>query len=371
LSAGALFAVLLLGQSPAHAHIRMEGVLKSRTPDGLLPGLDDAQKMSPCDGARSAGPVYTFQPGTTITLSVEESIPHPSYYRIAFDNDGEDGFKEPKSIKPIVASRPCPYDKDDQCGQSDFCNVYDPNGPRVLWDNLDPHASGGGNYSWNVTLPDIECENCTIQVIQVMEDTVHGAYCPQGSCAAASASLEDIYHRCINIKLKRGATNSPGVSTSMGNKNGIDCSKQAGSTPDAGVGGDAGVVDAGATRDAGAMMPSGTAGGGGVTGAGAAGGAVAGGGTGTGLPGGANSGTGGVGGGAAGGTVPASMVDAGASPVVAGATGGTAAGPGFAPVAAEDDDGCSVVFAGRKSSGASLAIALLGLALVVRRRRRA
>lgn len=259
LAALAVSASSLLA-APAHAHISMVGALKSRGGD---------QKSSPCDGKRGDGPVYTFAPGTTITLSVNEGIPHPSYFRIAFDNDKDDNFVEPKSIKPIEASRKCPFDANDQCGESDFCNVTSTTGgATVLWDNLDPHPSGGGKtWAWNVKLPDVECENCTLQVLQIMEDTVHGAYCPQGSCAAAGDSLEDIYHRCIDIKLVKGATNGAGATTDAVNNKGMQCvAKEA---PPATGGSDAGVApatdagtapakDAGAgtVKDAGSTKPT-------------------------------------------------------------------------------------------------------------------
>jgi hypothetical protein len=211
--------LLALGQgvtSSAHAHITMVGDILARNNDIL----SDTQKMMPCDGPRANGKTYTFQPGATIKLQVNEGIPHPSYYRIAFDNDGEDAFTDPASIDPIDPNRAAQGKKciegnaDDKCGKSDFCSFVSSTGPTVLLDNLAPHIQTSGSpYTWYVKLPNVECENCTLQVIQVMQDTAHGAYCPQGSCANAKASLEDVYHRCINIKLKAGATNSPGVST--------------------------------------------------------------------------------------------------------------------------------------------------------------
>jgi MYXO-CTERM domain-containing protein len=250
LAALAVSASALLA-APAHAHIDMVGALKSRGGD---------QKSFPCDGKRGDGPVYTFAPGTTIVLSANESIPHPSYFRIAFDDDKDDNFIEPKSIKPIEASRKCPFDADDQCGESDFCNVTsDTGGATVLWDNLDPHPSGGGKtWTWSVKLPDVECDNCTIQVLQIMEDTVHGAYCPQGSCAASGDSLDDIYHRCIDIKLVKGATNGAGATTEPVKNTGMQCSAK--EAPPTMTGSDAGVTsaaDAGSSADAGAAKDAG------------------------------------------------------------------------------------------------------------------
>jgi MYXO-CTERM domain-containing protein len=211
----------------------MKGALQSRGGD---------QKMSPCDGKRGDGMVYTFAPGATITLAVNEDIPHPSYFRVSFDDDGED-FVEPLSIDPIDKTRACPFDPDDQCGKADYCTQAGvAKGARVLWDNLDPHlAADAKGGSWNVKLPDVECDNCTIQVLQIMEDTVHGAYCPQGTCAASANSLEDIYHRCVDIKLVKGAPSGPGATTDAIKNMGVDCAT-AGGEAAAGAGGASGAA---------------------------------------------------------------------------------------------------------------------------------
>jgi hypothetical protein len=194
---------------------------------------------------RGAGPVYTFAPGTTITIAVDEFVPHPSYYRIAFSKDGDSKsvFVEPKSIKPIEASRPCPIDANDKCGASDFCNVKMADGSGVLWDNLNPHTSAEAkSLTFTVTLPNIECDNCTVQVIQVMEDNAfHGDYCPSDSCTNSSA--EDIYHVCIHLKLVKGATNGAGATTAPEQNMGMKCTS---TTPAAGGTGGASAGTSGA-----------------------------------------------------------------------------------------------------------------------------
>jgi MYXO-CTERM domain-containing protein len=236
-------ASALSSGSTAYAHINMVGALQSRGGD---------EKAVPCDGQRADGPTYTFEPGATITLGVNEAVKHPSYFRIAFDDSGEDAFVEPASIDPIDPNRAGQGKKclggQDKCGKSDFCNVVSTTGASVLWDNLDPHlADKGGMWTWTVKLPQMECDNCTIQVIQVMEDTVHGAYCPLGSCAQSCSSIvpglstcsdgsaQDLYHRCINVKLKKGAgTSGPGNTSAPVVNKGIDCLANM-SSPDAGV----------------------------------------------------------------------------------------------------------------------------------------
>jgi len=103
--------------------------------------------------------VAVFEPGETIVVSWTETVDHTSHYRIAFDDDGNDDFVPPA-------------DRDDLN-----------NSPAVLLDGIDDGR--GGVYEQEVTLPDIECERCTLQLVQMM----YGA----GN-----------YFQCADIALRRG-----------------------------------------------------------------------------------------------------------------------------------------------------------------------
>ena len=140
-------------------------------------GLDEPtaryedQKDPPCGSIADArtGNVTVFEPGATVTVSWRETIDHPSHYRISFDEDGADDFVDPPEMYAMYAA------------------------PSVLLDGI-PDDPGGG-FSVEVTLPDVECENCTLQVIQVMYDkppyTIPG---------------DDIYYQCADIALRRSAS---------------------------------------------------------------------------------------------------------------------------------------------------------------------
>src|SRR5262249_20346181 len=99
-------------------------------------------------------------------------------------------------------------------GASDFYNT-----PNVLpmMDNLYPHLAGNVmTYSFQLTLPNVECDNCTLQVIQVMEDNLaHGDYDP-----TPGVGIADIYHQCIDLVLKRGANTSGDGGTGTGGTGG-------------------------------------------------------------------------------------------------------------------------------------------------------
>ncbi len=177
-------------------HISLErgGTHKSRYGDSTI-------KETPCgkkDGARGEN-VYRYRPGQTITIKLVEYISHPGYFRIAFDADGDDAFVDPASIKPVDPNRRCPSSATDRCGESDF---YNSDAVLPGMDNLNPHLrdlTSAPTRSWEVTLPDVECDNCTLQILQVMEDDdFHGPYDP-----TPGVGVPDLYFQCIDLVLTR------------------------------------------------------------------------------------------------------------------------------------------------------------------------
>jgi hypothetical protein len=231
----------------AFAHISLEqgGTHLSRYGDSYL-------KELPCGkaGGTRGTNIYTYAPGATITVRFAETIPHPSYFRFAFQANGDNEFKEPASIKPIDPSRPCPIDSGDHCGASDFYNT-----PNVLpmMDDLDPHLANAskGTYEYQVTLPNVECDNCTLQIIQVMEDNqFHGDYDP-----TPGVGIEDLYHQCIDLVLKQGAPSSNDAGAGAGGTGGGG----SGGGGSGGAGGGGGTGTGGSGGGSGATSKSGCA----------------------------------------------------------------------------------------------------------------
>ncbi len=155
-AAGALVLVLAaLGVNDSKAHIdltrpipREQGL--SRAPNANL-------KEGPC-GQRSnqrTDKLNVFAPGETIEVTWAETTNHRSYYRVAFDRDGDDGF-------PVFAGGAVSQTGDDP---SRICPV---DGQVILAYELNDGA--GGVHTLDVKLPDVECDNCTLQVLQYMYD---------------------------------------------------------------------------------------------------------------------------------------------------------------------------------------------------------
>ena len=186
LSACLLVALgMCAGEARAHFAVDLSDTHVSRHGPGEI-------KSPPCgrpDSERGEN-VHTHAPGETIHLSWVEYVGHPGYYRIAFDDDGEDDFVNPASIAP--AGRTC-AEGEPNCGDGDFYN-----NATVLIDDFGRHddSPSGKRYAVDVKLPDVECDNCTLQIIQLMTEASKAPYDP------AAEDADDLYYQCIDLRLQ-------------------------------------------------------------------------------------------------------------------------------------------------------------------------
>lgn len=135
-------------------------------------------KEGPCGragGARS-GTVTALAPGSAVRVVWDEYVDHPGHFRIAFDADGDDDFADPICLRGCDTRAP------------EIALYGD---PTVLLDGI-ADTLAGGESSAVVTLPDVECERCTLQVIQVMYDKP--PFATPGN---------DIYYQCADLVLRR------------------------------------------------------------------------------------------------------------------------------------------------------------------------
>jgi MYXO-CTERM domain-containing protein len=210
-----LASLLVLGavtltSGTALAHIRLNEPAPRFSPTGV------DQKSPMCGAGTPTGDVTWYQPGETITVQWDETIDHPGHFRISLDSDGgDDDLVDPTSYTDFDVA------------------------PSVLLDNIPDN--GGSTFSAMVTLPMVECDKCTLQVIQVMTDkppfTLPG---------------NDIYYWCADIRI----STTPPMTTA---------------TTGAGGSGSGGGATTGSTTGGGVTSGSGGAAGSGGNGAGGGG----------------------------------------------------------------------------------------------------
>lgn len=161
----ALVASSLAVAAPAFAHIELVSP---------RPRYDD-QKYGPCGRGstdKRGTKVSTYKPGTTIKVTWKETVGHPGHYRISFDPNGQ-SFTDPKSYDDRNTS------------------------PTVVMDGI-KDETGYKTYTQEITLPDVECDKCTLQVVQVMTDKP-----PYGDG-------DDLYYQCADITLSKDAPDPEG-----------------------------------------------------------------------------------------------------------------------------------------------------------------
>ena len=162
----ALFvAFAMLSPVETRAHLGLDVPTSRYGPDTL--------KSGPCGvagGERTTNVTY-FEPGETIEVRWDEYVDHPGHYRIAFDDDGVDDFVDPATMMEL--------DSNDA----------------VLLDGITDKGQGERDYVATVTLPELSCDNCTLQVIQVMYDKA--PYTTPGN---------DIYYQCADLVLREAGT---------------------------------------------------------------------------------------------------------------------------------------------------------------------
>jgi hypothetical protein len=151
----------------------------------------DPQKLGPCGGTSAnagtpTGIVNSAVGGSKLHIKVQETIYHPGFYRVALAVKSLDELPP----DPVAVTR------ETEKGPWSISGAMQSNPQMpVLADGLFVHhtrPAAGTQLPPNETdvqLPNINCEKCTLQIVQFMED--HG-YNKDGGYT---------YHHCADIKI--------------------------------------------------------------------------------------------------------------------------------------------------------------------------
>jgi MYXO-CTERM domain-containing protein len=167
------------------------------------------QKSAPCgqadpgQAASPSGTVKAYAPGDTVTITINETIPHPGHYRVVLSTTGQSGLPADPPVTAVGT---------DPCGST---VIQSPPVFPVLADGMLAHTGAfSGPQTFTVTLPtDVTCANCTLQVEEFMSS--HGLNNP-GGC---------FYHHCANISIQQGGGggNDAGPVEPGGSSSGCGC----------------------------------------------------------------------------------------------------------------------------------------------------
>jgi hypothetical protein len=187
-----VFGTVACAAGAARAHIDLATPTPREHGRRLEPNSN--LKQGPCGQIANGrtDKVNVFAPGETIEVTWAEITNHRSYYRVAFDRSGDDAFPTFEGpgtgAEGIDPSGPCPVD-----------------GQVILAYDMDDR--NGGNYTLSVRLPDVECESCTLQLVQFMYDT-----------------RSPYYFQCADLALRRPAAGDAGAATTDRRDGGPDAS---------------------------------------------------------------------------------------------------------------------------------------------------
>ena len=150
--------------------------------------LGDPQKAGPCGGTSADAGTPTnalgkVQGGSTLHVKVQETVFHPGHYRIALAVNS----RAELPADPEVTTR-----DGDRGPVSVSAKIQTPAQPPVIVDGLWAHtdrAAIAGPFETDITLPNITCAKCTLQVVQFMAE--HGR----------NADGDFTYHHCADLSI--------------------------------------------------------------------------------------------------------------------------------------------------------------------------
>lgn len=179
-----LSAAVLLAPSVVDAHFTLMApaswLVENR--------LGDPQKAGPCGGTSADAGMPTnaigkVQGGQMLHVKVQETVFHPGHYRIALAVNSRTELP----ADPEVTTRDT-----DRGPWSVSAKVQNPAQPPVIVDGLWAHTERDAitqPFETDITIPNINCEKCTLQIVQFMAE--HGRN-PDGDFT---------YHHCADLNI--------------------------------------------------------------------------------------------------------------------------------------------------------------------------
>jgi len=194
---------VILAPTLAAAHVR----ISSPTPRS-----SDQLKERHCGlTAGTRANVQTMRPGAPLHLVWDEYVVHPGWFRISFQQNG-DIFEIPPASNGPSSTGASNYPTENLTGMTDPTT-----GSLIIADRI-----AHGTLSMDITLPNVECTNCTLQLIQMMTD---------GASYTIAANSSNIYFACVDLVLSATAVIPDAGPTGGGGGGGTG-----GTGPDGGLG---------------------------------------------------------------------------------------------------------------------------------------
>ncbi len=165
-------AVVTAWAVPASAHIVLTDPPARYSMDFI--------KDAPCGmvgNPAGPNPPTVLQAGEMYTIRIDEFVNHGGHFRVAFSEDGSDQFVSP----------------------TDFDDFYTDD--QVLLDDIADNQNGG-EHQIDFVVPDVNCDPCTLQVLQIM--------------SGGSFSEDSLYYTCADIVIENASGGTTSGTTDGG-----------------------------------------------------------------------------------------------------------------------------------------------------------
>jgi hypothetical protein len=155
-------------------------------------------KQAPCgqDANLRTATVTSFTPGQMVDIKIEEYVDHDGYYAVSFDNDGDNDFPYPRANSDAVNPN------------TDDPMAMMPIGDKVLGYHFDETMNCADNPNGEciikVKMPNVQCQTCTLQVVQFMYDKTD------------DGDPNEHYFQCADIKIEGGLVPGGGAGGTAG-----------------------------------------------------------------------------------------------------------------------------------------------------------
>ena len=167
-------ALALVGIACLSAAADAHFVLVSPAASMVQNRLGDPQKIAPCGGVSAnpgrgtpanpgvpSGAVTNVKGGTVLPLMVQETIFHPGHYRVALA----------RTMKELPPDPVVTTTQTERGVRSQSAVIQTPAVAPVLLDGIFAHTERPTqNFEAEIPIPNINCPNCVLQVIQFMAD---------------------------------------------------------------------------------------------------------------------------------------------------------------------------------------------------------
>src|SRR6185369_4125838 len=124
--------------------------------------------------------------GSKLMLQVNETVYHPGFYRVALSIKSRSELPPDNVVKDASGKVLAP----DSTGTSASAEYQTTPVFPVLADNLWPHTTSTKTFTGEITLPNVNCDKCTLQVIEFMAQ--HASNGPKAGY---------FYHHCADLKI--------------------------------------------------------------------------------------------------------------------------------------------------------------------------